>query len=167
MAYVLSVFVDHNSSGKNSFDVWILLEKIAHLVQRTRKILLITIQMSEDVALGEAVTAVYGIVHARIFFDKCADTPVVRQPIPRGIIRACVLNDMFEFHASLISYGGDAQLEPFGMSKAGSDNGKQHGSLLIGEESQIQRQCKSPFVEPKLETIAPHEQRPYLLRPSG
>ena len=71
------------------------------------------------------ISAIDGIVHALVLFDKRLNALILGQPLGSAIIRARILHDMFEVHA-LIRDRGNAQFQPVGISETGCDDGKTH-----------------------------------------
>ena len=84
-------------------------KKLPHIQKGTRKILLITVELADNVSFGPLQSPIDRVVHARILFDASQYSTVMREPVERPIVRFAVLDDMFELHP-LISNGGDAEL---------------------------------------------------------
>src|SRR5579859_1834336 len=127
MEQIIAAAIHHHHVAKHHVDLRMPLEKLSHRRQRAGEILLITIQIRKNIALCLAQAAVDGVVHAPVLFHESLHPAVLRQPVQRAVIGAGVLHDMFHLHA-LIGNGGDAQFEPGGTAKTGSDDGDGHGN---------------------------------------
>jgi len=73
---ILAFYVHKNYVAEDHIYFGIALKKINHPHQRSRQILLIAIQVSDNFARRAAQAAVNRIVHSAIFFDECFDAIV-------------------------------------------------------------------------------------------
>lgn len=121
VAEVLAGGIHKDNIPEDNIDIGMLLKEMSHCGQGSRKVLLITIQVAEDIAAGVAQTTINGVVHALVFLDKYLDPRILLKPIEGAVIRTGILNDMFDRNL-LIGNRGDAELEPGGASVAGSND---------------------------------------------
>src|SRR5260370_32426404 len=122
VAHVISIGIHHNGAGQNYLNIRMLLKELAYRLERAGEVLLVTVKICENVALGTLIPAIDRFVHAIIFFDKRPNAGIVWQPVLRAIVRTCVLNNVFELDALLIGDRRDTELEPGRMAETGRDD---------------------------------------------
>src|SRR3989442_218847 len=98
------------------------LEEIAHRSERSRKVLLVAIEISDHVAGGTGQATIDGVIHPLILFDEGFDALIPRQPIKRAVVGLRVLHDVLEFDAILIGDRSDAQFQPLGTAETWGDD---------------------------------------------
>ena len=92
---VLALRIYHHHISEKHVRFGMFLKKLADRAQRVRQILFIAVQVSQDVAAGPAQAAIDSVVHALVFFNKGLDALILEQPIQRAIVRARILDDVF------------------------------------------------------------------------
>jgi hypothetical protein len=123
--------VDDDRSGEQYVHLRIAFEEILDDLEAAGEVLFVTVEVGEDIALGATIAAIDGVVHAFVLFHEGLDAFVVRQPVQGSVIRAGVLDDVFEGDPLLIGHRRNAQFEPLGIPKARGDNRELHGGSRL------------------------------------
>jgi hypothetical protein len=122
MAEIVALRVRDDSISKDRLHGRVLLKEIVDGLERAGQVLLVAIKISDDVALSALETAIDGVVHTLVLFDERFDARVLREPVAGVVIGAGILDDVLEGDTLLVGNGGDAELEPVGVSEAGGDD---------------------------------------------
>ena len=126
--------VDDDRSCEQYLHVRIAFEKILDDPETAGEVLFVAVEVGENISLGATIAAIDGVVHAIVLFNEGLDAFVLPQPVQGSVIRASVLDDVFEGDPLLIGHRRNAQFEPLGIPIARGDNGKLHGRFAFADE---------------------------------
>jgi hypothetical protein len=131
MGQIIAAAINHHHVAKYQIHVRVPRKKIVHAFERPRQILFIAVQVGKNLPGGSPEASVDRVIHPAIFFDKRLNPRIARQPILCAIIRAGILNDMFDLDR-LVSDGCDAKFQPIAAPIAWRNNRETHVTRIIG-----------------------------------
>src|SRR6266567_2603691 len=126
VADVAALGINDDRVGEDNLHARIGMEEFRYRLQCAWQILFVTVQISEPLAARSAQAAIHRVVHPGVLFYERPHPLVLLQPVQRPVIRDRILDDVFHLDSLLVRDGSDAELEPFGLPKTGSNDGKAH-----------------------------------------
>src|SRR5882762_7461053 len=109
VAEVLALRVYYDHVSEEHIRLRMFLKKIPDGPQSARQILFVAVQVSQNVAAGPAQAPIDSVIHALVFFNESSDALVLEQPIERPIVRARILDNVFDLDL-LVGYRGNTEL---------------------------------------------------------